>query len=82
MVEVQPWRLVDSPRKLIEEAKDLQLSIKEVYFFSKFCNLILYNRLRLIMTCLTARSSALARVFETSTDHSWFLTWSSLWIRR
>lgn len=30
MVEVQPWRLVDSPRKLIEEAKDLQLSIKEV----------------------------------------------------
>ena len=34
MVEVQPWRLVDSPRKLIEEAKDLQLSIKEVFFFS------------------------------------------------
>ncbi|CAG5090610.1 Oidioi.mRNA.OKI2018_I69.PAR.g12663.t1.cds [Oikopleura dioica] len=29
MVEVQPWRLTDSPRKLIEEARDLQLSIKE-----------------------------------------------------
>lgn len=29
MIEVQPWRLVDSPRKLIEEANDLQLSIKE-----------------------------------------------------
>ncbi len=40
MIEVQPWRLVDSPRKLIEEANDLQLSIKEVYFFSKLCNII------------------------------------------
>ena len=82
MVEVQPWRLVDSPRKLIEEANDLQLSIKEVIFSSQFCDSIFYKRQKLIMTCHTARSSALEHVFETSTDHSWFLTWSLLWIRR